>query len=577
MSGRSRPWLPWALLAFVGLVGAAVYLVMQQTDERVDRVPASRTEVINAPAESSDESEAAVVDVDDPEQPTAKLQPLREPAAAGEGFEIVLSEKARTHYGEERWTEADRAYASMIADDDRLHYDPALGQAARELAIFYSQHRRGPPTEAFHFMLASAGAPEWGVLQAFLRTTALDESVVRKRVESLSAGLRDRGDGVRVGVGESYALGKTTERVVAVLVSSGGLYLDPIKRRVTPGERVVVRGSVPRQVTGLTLALATPDGVFRDVKAKLDGDRFEGTVAMGKARGLAYLELIADLPSGPEPLAQLELHVGEPIAEKLSGAFGPDESGIQSEKAAEAYIRDLIAADRARFGLARLQRHSALDAAARVHSRDLVKHQYFAHRSPRTGSVSDRVKAQQYKSQIVAENIAGNPSLHDAQQGLMYSLGHRKNLLSRDVTDLGVGVALDTRGSSRRWLVTQVFAKPLPTIDSASAERALLERIQTAVAQAGFERLNRSRQLAVVARDTARRDGATPADLMATAKSRGLTQRGAWGFVASAVDPANLELPAALTERRYKSIGVAVIQDKNKPAPNVRVVVIVSG
>ena len=444
---RGASWFVIGTLAVLGL-GAALFLSARPAEDRPPEGPdAARTEA------DGRHGGARLTPTDDHALST-------EATAAGSPFVLRLTEPPRAYYGHEQWTEADRAYAAEIADDATLHYDPALGQAARELAVFYSQHGRGPPTEAFQFLLASAGAPEWGVLQAFLRTTSLDKRVVRQRVAALSAGLADAGEGIRVGIGESYALGRHTERVVAVLVSRGGLYLTPVPRRVAAGGRLTLGGVVPRGATEVRLAAWTPDGRFHDVAAALKDGAISATVGMPAQPGLAFVELIAGFPSGPAPLAQLEIHVGQPVATSFSGNFPPAEDTITTDSAAEQLIYRLIARDRAHLNVPPLTRHSALAAAARVHSREMRDTGSFTHRSAHTGNVADRLKAQGYAVRVAAENIAGNRSLHDAQAGLMYSLGHRRNLLRDDVTHVGVGVAHSGEGSQRLWIITQVFASP---------------------------------------------------------------------------------------------------------------------
>ena len=60
-----------------------------------------------------------------------------------------------------------------------------------------------------------------------------------------------------------------------------------------------------------------------------------------------------------------------------------------------------------------------------------------------------------------AENLARSHYLHDAQESLMRSPGHRAAVLSQKATHLGVGVAITSDDQGQRlYHVTQVFVLP---------------------------------------------------------------------------------------------------------------------
>ena len=75
----------------------------------------------------------------------------------------------------------------------------------------------------------------------------------------------------------------------------------------------------------------------------------------------------------------------------------------------------------------------------------------------------DRLHRADYAFAFAAENIARSTSLWEAMASLMRSPGHRRNLLSPEVTHGGIGVAIATDAHGERtYLVTQVFARPAP-------------------------------------------------------------------------------------------------------------------
>ena len=112
----------------------------------------------------------------------------------------------------------------------------------------------------------------------------------------------------------------------------------------------------------------------------------------------------------------------------------------------------LVNRERTSRGLKRLRASSKLDRAATSHSRDMVRRGYFDHVSPGGGTVQDRLKQAGYftgaRSYAFAENIAwGGGHLGSAKrivESWMNSTGHRHNILGRQYTELGVGIALGT-------------------------------------------------------------------------------------------------------------------------------------
>jgi uncharacterized protein YkwD len=104
---------------------------------------------------------------------------------------------------------------------------------------------------------------------------------------------------------------------------------------------------------------------------------------------------------------------------------------------------------RARHGLSPFRLNPKLSHAARRHSRDMVRHRYFAHDSRNGRSPFDRMRATHYvprsASWWLGENIGwGSGSLAQPAamvRGWMHSPPHRSNILSRHFRDVGIGIA----------------------------------------------------------------------------------------------------------------------------------------
>ena len=118
----------------------------------------------------------------------------------------------------------------------------------------------------------------------------------------------------------------------------------------------------------------------------------------------------------------------------------------------ERTVLCLVNRERTRRGLKRLRASSKLDKAAAGHSRDMVRRRFFDHVSPGGGTMTDRIKQTGWfsgaRSYAYAENIAWGSGGYATPKSIvaswMNSTGHRRNILGRRYTELGVGVALGT-------------------------------------------------------------------------------------------------------------------------------------
>ena len=97
---------------------------------------------------------------------------------------------------------------------------------------------------------------------------------------------------------------------------------------------------------------------------------------------------------------------------------------------------------RANAGLPSLIWNATLAEAAAAHCADMAERGYFAHETPEGVTPLDRLILRGVLCSTAAENIAaGQPDPATVFTGLMESPHHRENILSPDVTELGIGFA----------------------------------------------------------------------------------------------------------------------------------------
>jgi uncharacterized protein YkwD len=136
-----------------------------------------------------------------------------------------------------------------------------------------------------------------------------------------------------------------------------------------------------------------------------------------------------------------------------NGVLGPDpDDGVQCPPADGdgCGVIELVNNERANAGVSPLRYDPALARAAKAHAADMVAQSYFDHTSLDGRDFSDRAEAAGYQGFATGENIArGQPNAEAVMKSWMESDGHRRNILSPNSNEIGVGV------EQRTWV--QVF------------------------------------------------------------------------------------------------------------------------
>jgi uncharacterized protein YkwD len=134
-------------------------------------------------------------------------------------------------------------------------------------------------------------------------------------------------------------------------------------------------------------------------------------------------------------------------------------AGVTAE---EMRVLELVNHERAKAGMTALKLSARLAVAARGHSYDMALRHYFSHNSADGVSAERRIRGSGIDYENMAENIYTD-DLPDAARvperavtAWLNSPGHRKNMLSPNLTETGVGMARAADGST---YVTQDFIR----------------------------------------------------------------------------------------------------------------------
>ena len=128
---------------------------------------------------------------------------------------------------------------------------------------------------------------------------------------------------------------------------------------------------------------------------------------------------------------------------------------------AEFDIFDLVNQERRRKRLGDLEWNNDLAKLARNYSKKMAREDFFDHYDSDGGSIIERANSARVKNwRKIGENLFFCHGINNysgvAVKGWLKSASHRRNMLDREWTDTGIGVAKARDG---RIYVTQVFIK----------------------------------------------------------------------------------------------------------------------
>jgi uncharacterized protein YkwD len=341
--------------------------------------------------------------------------------------------------------------------------DPRLERAAVEIA------RRAP----------SVGPPPNELVEAALWLQGLVEPPPHLVVVTMSAGADAKDqessllDELRAQLprviqsGRYRRLGVAAETVaektnVVVALQESFVELEPVPRALPAGGGVLLKGRILPPYAKPEVLVTAPDGQVTQLftSARDDVKQFTASLhCLGVGRH--QVEITGDDRFGPSVLANFPVDCGLPApTELVAGKRAEREGGVRDAAQAEAELLKLLNDDRAHAGLRPLSPDARLSQVARAHSEDMVRHHFVGHVSPSTGSAADRLRVASIPAQLILENVARAYSPGEVERGLMESPGHRANLLNREVTQVGVGVALgDAESGVREIFATQLFLR----------------------------------------------------------------------------------------------------------------------
>jgi len=118
--------------------------------------------------------------------------------------------------------------------------------------------------------------------------------------------------------------------------------------------------------------------------------------------------------------------------------------------------------ERAKHELPTLEKHEQVARVARGHSLDMFKKGFFGHVNPGGLNVWERLNLAGIWYASCAENIGKTLTVANAHRGFMESESHRKNILTKEYTHMGIGILKAPDGF---LYVTENFIEAIDTVD----------------------------------------------------------------------------------------------------------------
>jgi uncharacterized protein YkwD len=237
------------------------------------------------------------------------------------------------------------------------------------------------------------------------------------------------------------------------------LELGPVPRRMAVQGGLTLSGRLLGKFADPELLVTVPSGAVRRQKLPYRENRFEARMACDAGVGKYQVEIGGTDRGGPAVLANFPVYCGgePPDRVQVVVANAVVQPTRQKPEDVERDLVGFINHARVSANLKPLVLDPRLAQVARNHSIEMAKTGRVEHVSARSGSAVDRLRTAHVEPMpsVVAENVGQDYSAAQVHSGFMSSPGHRGNVLSPDVTHVGIGAAAGPNGSV---FVTELFA-----------------------------------------------------------------------------------------------------------------------
>ncbi|HEY6002908.1 MAG TPA: CAP domain-containing protein, partial [Anaeromyxobacter sp.] len=274
----------------------------------------------------------------------------------------------------------------------------------------------------------------------------------------------------RLGLATQKA-GRDATKVVVVLVEAPIEINPPFPKRLDLGQKATLSGRLLAGLKSPKVQVSDPSGQLL-APEQAPGDAFRVEIACGDRPGRILVDVRGEVDGRPGLVASFPVACGADLPRSISLAPEPWPTDPAE---AEKKILELVNRERTSAGLAALKWDPGVAGVARSISEDIATRGASA-----GGDVAERLKREGIASHLVLQSAASDRSFERAHDRLMSSPSNRANIMSREVTSVGIGAVSKPEADGKPMTyVTEVFTKELAPVDLSKTRQDL----KSAVAQ----------------------------------------------------------------------------------------------
>ena len=262
---------------------------------------------------------------------------------------------------------------------------------------------------------------------------------------------------------------------VVVVMQDQNLELQPVPRKLNPGQTATLAGSVAGKLTSPKVSYTDAVGKLEKAEAQGGGKAFSTKVACGDRPGRIIVQVTAEQEGADVLLANFPIACGTdlPVAASVQD-MGAAQAATTDPATAEKQLAELINKERTTAGVKPVEVDADLSKVARSLSEDRAKG-----KGTTSDEVQQRLKALDISAPTILVSEAQAFGAEDAWQRFSNSPQDRSNAMNPEMTQVGIGVAPGPKIDNRPMvIVTQLFLKQLPPPNPDEVKTNLYQAIQ---------------------------------------------------------------------------------------------------
>jgi uncharacterized protein YkwD len=335
------------------------------------------------------------------------------------------------------------------------------------------QEPGNPPQSVVRFLAGYFGLESPNPLVSVATFETEDARQIADRLGETLASASSGKIPLRFGIATNRVKKGVTKTVL--VMQEAPLELDPVPRKLSAGTKAQVSGKLVPPFGSPRVSVSDAEGHLTASKPG-SGEDFKAEIACGNKPGRIGVEIRGAQDGAERILASFPVACGTDLPTSVEVAKAP--SGTGDVASNERALLDQVNAERKAAGLPLLEWDDAVGKVARS-----LAEQYresTAQGAPLKADVNGMLREAGVSTAVVLVNPAEATSPAEAQASFNASPTNRANLLNREITHSGVGIATgkDKQGRVLSYVI-EMFVKETGKLDAAES----LKKLRAAIAQ----------------------------------------------------------------------------------------------